>query len=56
MFVVDRDMKIRFDLRELPRKEPPAISEAKSHRRKAAYRAPYWAAEVRKALDTVLGD
>lgn len=56
LIVVDRDMKIRFDLRELPRKEPPAVTESKSHGRKAAYRAPYWAAEIRKALDTVLGE
>lgn len=56
LIVVDRDMKIRFDLRELPRQEPPAVTESKSHGRKAAYRAPYWAAEIRKALDAVLGE
>lgn len=45
-----------LDGTQLPRKEPPAVTESKSHGRKAAYRAPYWAAEIRKALDAVLGE
>ena len=52
--IVDREQKIRFDLRSLPKRDPPASEQAASHKRKAAYRAPYWAAEIRKSVDQVL--
>ena len=56
VILLDKDRVIRFDLRQLPRAEPPEISESKSHNRKAAYRAPYWAAEVRKSLDAIVAE
>lgn len=54
VIIVDSQQHIRFDLRKLPKQEPPSDgAEATSHRKKAAYRAPYWAAEIRKSLDTI---
>jgi thiol-disulfide isomerase/thioredoxin len=53
VFIVDQDRTIQFDLRSLPRIDPPATGKPVSNGRKAAYRAPYWAAEIRKHLDTV---
>ncbi|MGI9232351.1 MAG: TlpA family protein disulfide reductase [Woeseiaceae bacterium] len=56
LIVVDRDRQNRFDLRKLPRRELPADSkQASSHKRKAAYRAPYWAAALRESIDDVKG-
>lgn len=54
--IVDSDMTIRFDLRSLPQRDPPRTNKPASHRRKAAYRAPYWAAEIRKNIDVVIGE
>jgi len=54
VFVVDDERKIRFDLRKLPRLEPPDTGEPASNSRKAAYRAPFWAAEIRKSIDAVI--
>lgn len=54
VIIVDTDQQIRFDLRALPRQEPPSDGEKISHKKKAAYRAPYWAAEMRKGIDLVL--
>jgi len=51
VILVDRDMKIRFDLYKLPRIDPPDTGDAPSHSTKAAFLAPYWAAELRKALN-----
>jgi len=56
VFVVDRARAIRFDMRDLPSIDPPDTGKKPSHGRKAAFRAPYWAAEVRKAIDSVLRD
>lgn len=47
---------IRFDLYAVPKPEFPAGGEGLSHRSKAGHRAPYWAAEIRKSLDTVLDE
>lgn len=55
VIIVDRGQAVRFDLRRLPKRDPPT-AESPSHRRKAAYRAPYWAAEIRKGIDTALDD
>ncbi|MDH3531778.1 MAG: TlpA family protein disulfide reductase [Gammaproteobacteria bacterium] len=52
--IVDQDMMIRFDLRSLPQRDPPPTDHPASHRRKAAYRAPYWAAAIRKSIDAVI--
>lgn len=56
LLLVDRDRTIRFNLYELPRPEFPVNEDELSHSQKAAYRAPYWAAEIRKRLDEVLAD
>ena len=56
VLIIDGDMQIRFDLRDLPRNEPPELGASKSHRKKAAWRAPWWAAAVRKQLDDVLAE
>lgn len=54
VMIVDRDQVLRFDLRELPQREIPSNADNLSNAKKAAYRAPYWAAEIRKSLDLVL--
>ena len=56
VFVVDSERRIRFDLRKLPRLEPSDTGEPAGHGRKAAYRAPFWAAEIRKSIDAVIKD
>lgn len=56
LLLIDRDRTIRFNLYELPRPELPVNAGELSHSQKAAYRAPYWAAEIRKSLDEVLAD
>ena len=56
VFVLDHDRRIRFDLSKLPRLEPPDSGEPPGHGRKAAFRAPFWAAEIRKSLDSVNND
>jgi len=54
IIIVDRHQQIRFDLRALPKQDPPDNGQRSNHKRKAAYRAPYWAAEIRKGIDSVL--
>ena len=56
VLIVDRGMHIRFDQYALPQYDLPAAGQSPSHGKKAAYKAPYWAAELRKALDAVLAD
>jgi len=56
VLIVDTDRVIRFDLYAVPKPELPESGEGLSHRSKAGYRAPYWAAEIRKSLDTVLDE
>jgi cytochrome c biogenesis protein CcmG/thiol:disulfide interchange protein DsbE len=56
VILVDDERLMQFDLRALPNREVPAKGEEISHSRKAAYKAPYWAAELRKAIDAVLDD
>ncbi len=51
LILVDRDMKIRFNLLKLPRLELPNTGEKVSNSTRAAFLAPYWAAELRKALN-----
>ena len=54
VMIVDADRNVRFDLYELPAYDLPAREDAPGHREKAAYKAPYWAAEIRARLDQVL--
>lgn len=56
VILMDKDRVIHFDLRHIPRIEPPDLGKPASHKRKAAYRAPYWAAEIRKRLDTIIAE
>jgi thiol-disulfide isomerase/thioredoxin len=53
LIVVDAEQLIRFDLRALPRIEPPPEIKSAGRSVQAAYLAPYWAAELRKAIDAV---
>ena len=54
VILVDQDRNIRFNLYELEPPELPADVQDAKHGRKAAYRAPYWASEIRKALDAII--
>jgi len=54
VILVDQEQQIRFDLRTLPQLKPPGDGSKTSHQKKAAYLAPYWAAELRKSIDLVL--
>ena len=50
VIIPDRELAIRFDLRTLPRRAVPG-GDDQPHSEKAAFRAPYWAAEIRRTLD-----
>lgn len=55
IIIVDGQQRIRFDLRILPQQEIRSDGKpVTSHKKRAAYRAPYWAAEIRKSIDSVL--
>ena len=54
VMLVDQDRQIRFDLRQLPQLDLPNDGSKTSHKKKAAYLAPYWAAELRKSINLVL--
>ena len=56
VILMDKDRVILFDLRHIPRIEPPELDKPASHKRKAAYRAPFWAAEIRKSLDAIIAE
>jgi thiol-disulfide isomerase/thioredoxin len=56
VIIIDRDMKIRFNLYTLPQRDPPNTGEPPSRRAHAAFLAPYWAAEIRKTLRVVLDE
>jgi thiol-disulfide isomerase/thioredoxin len=56
LMIVDRDMNIRYDLYALPKLDLSAAGKSPAHSKKAAYLAPYWAAELRKSLDVVLNE
>jgi thiol-disulfide isomerase/thioredoxin len=52
VLIVDHNRAIHFDLRALPPIDLP--QKRANHKLKAAHRAPYWAAEIRKRLDTLV--
>ena len=54
VLIVDRDMNVRFDLYAVPKLDLSVDGKPPSHGKRAAYLAPYWAAELRKSLDLVL--
>jgi cytochrome c biogenesis protein CcmG/thiol:disulfide interchange protein DsbE len=53
LIIVDSGQLIQFDLRALPRQNQSTAESSDSHKKKAGYRAPYWAAEIRKGIDAV---
>jgi thiol-disulfide isomerase/thioredoxin len=53
LMLVDTNRRIRFNLYTLPQQVVPGYEDMK-HSKRASYRAPYWAAELRKAIDSVL--
>ena len=55
LFVVDGQGKIRFNLQDMVFNDSSEF-KALSHDKKASKRAPYWAAEIRKAIDSVLSE
>ena len=50
LILVDRNMQVRFDLRELPILETDKDGKKLPHGQRAKLLAPYWAAELRKAI------
>ncbi|MGI9271525.1 MAG: TlpA family protein disulfide reductase [Woeseiaceae bacterium] len=56
VIVIDQDMQMRFNLYKLPKIDPPNTGKAPSHITRAAFRAPYWAAEIRKTLREIEED
>ena len=52
--LVDRNREVRFDLRDVQLPEVLRLDDTAGAKRKAAYRAPFWAAEIRKSVDEVL--
>lgn len=56
VLIIDRGRAVRFDLRNLPPINPPDTGKKPNHGRRAAFRAPYWAAKIRTAIDDVLAD
>jgi thiol-disulfide isomerase/thioredoxin len=56
VLIVDTDRTVRVDLYDLPKPDIPYGEKPLSHGRKAAFRAPYWAAEIRKALYAVIAE
>ena len=53
--IVDGQQVIRFDLNDLPRPDVPSETAEAGTAAIAAYVAPYWAAEIQRRLDEVLG-
>jgi thiol-disulfide isomerase/thioredoxin len=56
LIIVDSRQRIQFDLRALPRQDPLSAESSVSHKAKAGLRAPYWAAEIRKGIDSMNND
>lgn len=54
VIVIDTDRVVQFDLRQLPPLAPPASGKSATNVSKAAYLAPYWAAEIRKSIDSTM--
>jgi len=54
VLLVDRNREVRFDLRDVQLPEARRLNDTADNKRKAANRAPFWAAEIRKSVDEVL--
>ena len=53
VLILNPDREVEFNLYRLPKVEPPETAEPARHGRRAAYKAPFWAAEIRQAIDRV---
>ncbi len=53
VLIVDTEQNIRFDMRQLPGLKLSPDGKKLSNSQAAKRLAPYWAAEIRKALDTI---
>ena len=56
VLLIDMQKRIRFDRNKAPRLELPFDEEEAGHRKKAAHRAPFWAAQLRSSLEDVLAE
>ena len=56
VLILNPEREVEFNLYRVPRVEPPDTVDASSNSRKAAYRAPYWASEIRQSLDRVIAE
>ena len=54
VLIIDQMRQVRFDLRNISPRYSPTLDSSISDGRKAAFRAPFWAAEIRKSVDEVL--
>ncbi len=54
--IIDQNWFVRFDLRRLPAIDLPLSRKPASNTGRAAYMAPYWAAEIRQSIDAILED
>lgn len=54
VLIIDAEQKIRFDRRQLPGLSRSPDGKKLSNSKAAKRFAPYWAAEIRKALDKVM--
>lgn len=56
VLILDKDREVVFNLYALGTPEYPARLQDAGHGPKAAYRAPWWAAEIRQSLDGLIAD
>ena len=54
IIILDPDRTLHFDLRSLPRIDLPDHNGGATNRRKAAWLAPHWAAEIRRSVDDLM--
>ena len=54
LYIVDDQGHTRFDLYDLIMEDPPGFDQM-SHTRRAARRAPFWAARIRASIDEIAG-
>jgi thiol-disulfide isomerase/thioredoxin len=53
LYIVDTQARIRFSLYDVLTQDPPGYDELE-HSQRAERRAPFWAARIRQALDSLL--
>ncbi|RFF26935.1 MULTISPECIES: TlpA disulfide reductase family protein [unclassified Wenzhouxiangella] len=52
LFIIDESGGVRFNLYDVVTEDPPGYEDL-GHAQKAARRAPFWAARIREALDSL---